>query len=83
MEKGCGFELIGLDDIPAMSHKTMMMQCNNELQLHTASGLTTVQNEVMLQVKNLREEVTALVLESTPPVLSIGKPCLDYGGAFH
>ena len=60
-----------------------MRQCTNELQLHTANGITTVQTEVMLQVKNLREEVTALVLESTPPVLSVGKRCKDEGWAFH
>ena len=84
MDTGCGFDLIGFEDIPEMNHKIMMMsQCSNEIQLHTANGVTTVQNEVLLQVKYLHEQVTALVLDSTPPVLSIGKRCMDYIWACH
>ena len=83
MDTGCGSDLIGIDDIPKFNLEKMLTQCTSEIQLHTANGITTVQNEVILQVKNLREEVTALVLDSTPPVLSIGKRCMDLGWAFH
>ena len=79
MDTKCRFYLIGIDNSPAMNHKKMMNQRANEIQLHIANGLTTVQNEVLLRVKNLREEVLAFVLDSAPPVRSIRKRYMDFG----
>ena len=37
----------------------------------------------MVRVEPLREDVSALILESSPDVLSLGRRCVEMGYAFH
>ena len=62
MDTGCGSDLIGINDVPKFNQEKLMKQCSSEIQLYTANGITTVQNEVLLQVRNLREEVVWIPL---------------------
>ena len=45
--------------------------------LHTANGITVVDQEVSMQIMSLMEDIHPLVLESTPAVLSVGKRCME------
>lgn len=83
MDTGSGPALIGIADVPQWNKEKLMVPCQNEIHLHNANGMAIVQNAVALQLKSLPEEVTTLVLDSTPPVLSIGNRCMDEGWAFH
>ena len=61
-----------------------LVSCPEEyLELHTANGPTVVNREVPVRVKHLNEVARALVLDSTPPVLSVGLRCVDHGYSFY
>ena len=76
--------MVGYDMVLAGGERAMeLVSCPEEyLDLHTANGHTVVNREVPVRVKHLNEVVRALVLDSTPPVLSVGLRCVDHGYSF-
>ena len=55
----------------------------NPLELRTANGAVHVTEDVGNQVMGLMDNSRALVLESTPAVLSIGLRCMEHGWSYH
>jgi hypothetical protein len=53
-----------------------------EIMLLTANGPATVEEIVGVQVGPLRENIDALLLDSTPAVLSVGRRCMVDGYRF-
>ena len=78
IDTGSGFDLVGREEIPDWALDSMLTP-RSTINLHTASGMTTVNEVVSLQVRGLMQEVTPLVLDSTPAVLSVGKRCMEQG----
>ena len=56
--------------------------CARLIELHTAKGIASVKEEVGIQVMGLRSHANALVLDSTPAVLSVGLRCMEQGWSF-
>ena len=52
------------------------------LSLSTANGLIAVQSAAQVRVSALNSIADALVLPSTPAVLSIGRRCMEHGYLF-
>ena len=82
MDTGSGHDLISDHDIPDWNRENMMEMCPRPGELHTANGVTLVINQVSMQIVNLKDDATALVLESTPAVLSISARCMEKGWSF-
>jgi len=82
LDTGSGHDLIGKKDIPIWNREKMMSPCVRPIELHTANGIASVTDEVGIQVMGLHDHASALVLESTPAVLSIGLRCMEQGWSF-
>ena len=81
MDTGSGYDLIGREDVPFPQWNEPAVE---GLELHTANGLTQVNEAAGLQVQHLGvHEVKPLILESCPPVLTVGRRCLDEGYSFN
>ena len=53
------------------------------VHLTTAGGKTGGGHEVAVRVEPIQEDVSALILENTPDLLSLGRRCVENGYAFH
>jgi hypothetical protein len=53
------------------------------VELSTANGRMVVEKEVLMQVGPFQQHVSPLLLEHSPPVLSVGKRCMEEGYSFH
>ena len=82
MGTGCGHDLISDKDIPDWNRENMLEQCPRPAELHTANGVTSATEQVSMQIVGLKDDATALVLDSTPAVLSIGLRCMEKGWRF-
>ena len=82
MDTGSGHDLISNPDIPDWNRENMMEMCPRLAELHTANGVTLVMNQVSMQIVGLKDDATALVLASTPAMLSIGARCMEKGWKF-
>ena len=56
---------------------------NSNILLHTANGECRPNGSIIVDIKPLNETSSALVLENTPNVLSVGLRCIEYGYSFH
>ena len=56
---------------------------SRNILLQTANGITEAEHEVKLSIGGVGGVTKALVLESTPLVLSLGKKCIEEGYSFH
>ena len=81
MDTGSGFDLIGMHDLSSKMLADAHV-VSDSIELHTANGVTIVDQAVPLQVGPLIENVIPLMLDSTPAVLSVGRRCVDEGYAF-
>ena len=72
VDTGSGLDLVGIQDVPPFETKNFLRD-RNPVELHTANGITVVNQEVSMQIMSLMEDIHPLVLESTPAVLSVGK----------
>ena len=52
------------------------------ISIQTANGVTTAEWEATIFVKDMDDYVDAILLEDAPPVLSLGKLCLDHGWSY-
>ena len=80
MDTGCSFDLVD-NDVTAKL-KRHIRPVDERLLLNTANGDLEVRQQIDLRIPELGEQVTALVLPSTPSVLSIGKRCMREGYHF-
>ena len=76
-DTGCGFDLVKYKDIRGLEEYAVESRRNVVLQ--TANGLARVSHEVHIFIPELQEEICALVLDSTPPVISVGRRVLTQG----
>jgi hypothetical protein len=79
-DTGSGIDLIGRKDIDreAISSK----RDGEKVCLSTAGGFTDSSKYVDVHLHALNEISTPLVMQSTPPVLSIGKRCVEQNYEF-
>ena len=59
------------------------MPTDAEYTLVTANGPIPVTEKALLQVAPLGEVIEPLVMESCPPVLTVGKRCMEHGWGFY
>jgi hypothetical protein len=82
MDTGSGSELICLADVPRERHEETRPS-TRVFELNTANGPIVVDREIPMQCAPLWDNVVPLVLPSTPPVLTIGRRCMQEGYSFH
>jgi hypothetical protein len=82
VDTGSAFDLVGRKDVPE-AHLSAAEPARRPIQLKTANGVTTVDEEIILQCGPLKEHVYPLLLDSTPAVLSVGRRCMEDGFSFH
>ena len=80
MDTGCGFDLV--DHGVTAKLKRHVRPVDERLLLNIANGELEVRKQIDLKIPELGEQVTALVLPSTPSVLSIGRRCMREGFRF-
>ena len=56
---------------------------NRNILPHTENGECRPYGSIIMDIKPLNETSSALVLENTPNVLSVGPRCMEYGYSFH
>jgi len=82
IDSGSAVDLVAADDVsPAWLDEVQTLQ--RPVKLATANGLMKVNKQVPMQVGVLLTEVTPLLLPNTPPVLSLGKRCMEEGYGFY
>ena len=52
------------------------------LTFNTANGKTEATQQAKLHCSELKENISPYVLDSTPPVLSVGRRCMEMGYSF-
>ena len=81
-DAGSGNDLVCKDDIDS-SLRDLIVPAGRVVELITANGLMTVTEKALLQVEPLGCVIEPLVLESCPPVLTVGKRCVEEGWGFY
>ena len=79
-DTGSGIDLIGRKDIDKEARCSK--RDGEKILLSTAGGFTNSSQYVDVNVHTLNEISTPLVMTSTPPVLSIGKRCMEQNYEF-
>ncbi len=67
----------------AEKHASAISSCGSNISLATAKGVEKVGRQMALQWGSLEGPTSALVLDNTPSVVSIGKRCLQAHWGFH
>ena len=80
VDTGSGHDLIQLRDVADMGRHSIPASVT--LRLNTANGQVKADRIVPLRVRELGETISPYVLPSTPPVLSVGRRCMDEGYTF-
>ncbi len=81
MDAGCGHDLI--NDQMAEGYLVQTLKKQSRLMFSTANGRIESRNVVPPWCKELDQMVNPYLLRDTPPVLSIGKRCMEQGFTFH
>ena len=81
VDTGSGHDLIDLALV--MRNADLINTDHQNLTLSTANGECKPAGSIAMRIDALGEVSSALVLENTPNVLSVGLRCMDYGYAFH
>jgi hypothetical protein len=79
---GSGNDLVSLCDVPA-GHRDSVHEGDCTYLLSTAGGITESSLRVHTQVGATDENIEPLLLDSTPPVMSVGYRCVELGFGFH
>ena len=82
IDTGSAFDLVGQHDVPDWNLELAEMT-EDMIELSTANGRMNVDKEVLMQVGPLKRHIKPLLLSNTPPVLSVGKRCMEEGFSFH
>ena len=80
MDTGSGHDLI--DAATAAKFRKWIRQASKTFKLHTAGGVRKVGEELPFWVAHLGDKAAALILPSTPAVLTIGRRCVEEGYHF-
>jgi hypothetical protein len=80
MDTGCGHDLIDKKSVATV--KDRVSPALQKVGLQTASGFTKAESQVEVFIEELGETAVPYVLPSTPPVLSIGRRCVEQGYSF-
>ena len=78
MDSGASYHLICLDDVSEHEKKSLR-DLAYEMSFATANGKADATQEIKIWVNELHCYVWAIVMDSVPPVLSLGKLCADEG----
>ena len=77
-----GFDLVSADDVDAVYLKRKLKMLEEPLELMTANGPIVADKKVALRLRELKGNVNPLVIDDSPPVLSLGRRCMDEGYSF-
>ena len=79
IDSGSGHHLVSTATILQFDPNALrkMVPPSRRIMLQTANGITEAENEVKLAIGGVDGVSKALVLESTPLVLSLGKKCIE------
>ena len=80
MDTGSGHDLI--DAATAAKFRKWIRQASKTFKLQTAGGIRKVDEEIPFHVAHLGDNAAALILPSTPAVLTIGRRCVEEGYHF-
>ncbi len=81
MDTGCGHDLI--NDRMTGDFTVRTLKKSSRIMFSTANGRIESHNVVPLYCSELAQLVHPYLLHDTPPVLSIGKRCMEQGFTFH
>ena len=81
MDTGCGFDLVQKSNVDHL--EKAFRPASQVVRLNTANGETVVKEEISLKIPQLSESIRALILDSTPDVLSIGQRVVEKGYDFY
>ena len=81
MDTGCGHDLI--NDRLAAGLNVRTLTRDGRLVFATANGRIESRNVVPVMCKEFNQVIQPYLLRETPPVLSIGKRCMEQGYTFH
>ena len=81
-DTGSGHDLIARSDLPKRMVRRLK-DAERPLHLCTANGSTSADKVAEFSCDALKSNINAYVLESTPPVVSIGRRCMEEDFAFH
>jgi hypothetical protein len=81
IDTGSGHDLV--DFALVLGSAQLIETAHKNIVLHTANGECRPNGSIVMDVKPLNETSSALVLENTPNVLSVGLRCMEYGYSFH
>ena len=82
VDTGSAFDLVSEKDVPSW-YKSQVVPSDVAIELSTANGRALVDTKVPMQIGPLHEDVEPLVLPNTPPVISVGRRCVEGGCSFH
>ncbi len=77
MDTGSGYDLVELSMVRDREERCYEPPCH--IALGTANGQLIFDRALQLYIPKLREKTDALVLPSTPAVLSVGRRCMEGG----
>ena len=79
-DTGCAYDLVAKEDLPKRLIRKIF-QDMEPVSLHTANGIIEVSDKV--SYKGARGHLLEpYVLDSSPPIISIGKRCMNHGWSF-
>ncbi len=81
MDTGCGHDLV--NDKMAEDYPVKTLKKSSRIMFSTANGRVESRNVVPFYCKELAQLVHPYLLHDTPPVLSVGKRCMEQGFTFH
>ena len=85
MDTGCGYNLITKDVVAEAAELDEVLRTTYDaVKLNTAGGPVQTDETVGVSCPEFDEgSFDALLLQSTPPVISVGERCMNYGYSFH
>ena len=83
LDTGSGIDLVNRDDVKFC--RDFMTRCSSNLTLCTANGEVPAneKEQIGLNIGPFAAKTTALVLDDTPSVLTLGRRCMVEGYGFH
>ena len=81
IDTGSGHDLVDFALVPDSAQ--LIEPASSNIVLHTANGECRPNGSIIMDMKPLNETSSAVVLENTPNVLSVGLRCMEYGYSFH
>ena len=77
VDTGCGYDLVSKEHTAAT--RRWVRKAVHPRTFQTANGVTTTDKVARMTVDEFGEEVAPYILDSTPPVLSVGYRCMNLG----